>query len=862
MPERPLVLFAQPATADKEKKHGGPSNFYKPTYDRQKARISPQFAVLQRAFENGNVTMTSTANAVEPEYTIVFETVGDPSGFYTAVNTLKTRYPNVEWVMELSNTCPNDDDFYVLDRHGNRDDNKQLSTKVFCVLTNQQALSQILSLWNNYNSNEQFQFETGLTGFKHLFSTLKDVHQWGIQERVEDTGLLEEWHEELLNDQNSTVRTQIELFYRSSEQKRNSAEQRIAGLITAVGGSVVSRSVIPEIQYHALLAEIPRTYAQRILDREEVELILADEIMFMKGTGQTIMVGMSEQAEEHASLSMPTRIYNEPIVAMFDGMPQENHPLLSNLLLVDDPDSLSSNYPVDERIHGTSMASLILRGQSMNSIKDDIHRIYVRPIMKSQKDWRNIIEEFIPNDFLLVDKIHECVRRLFEPVAGKVAPSVRVINLSIGIAYREYYNLISPLARLLDWLSYKYRVLFVVSAGNHSDDIDLGMDFSTYTTLPNDEKNKFVYNYISDNLRRLRLLSPAESMNSLTIGSVFSDNNDGTPFPNMTTVCANGIPSLYGSYGRGINSAVKPDILYPGGRSFIRDDVTRRTNAKWVVSSTRMPGIQSAYPDAVRQGLGTTGYTFGTSNSAALISNKAAECYDILNDVFISETGESIPYDYAAVMLKAMLAHGSSWSNLKDECINCLGLSGRQVKNDIHKILGYGVADVDKVKECTKNQVTLIGYGDIKQNQAFVYSIPLPFNFHTQKYKRKLTVTLAYMSPIHPSSIKYREKQVWFKVDNGQNIAGTRVEYDYNAVQRGTLQHEIFETESSQVWDENDSLTIKVNCRGDASESDSDVLIPYALFATFEMAPEYDIDVYQTVVDKVRAKDIIAPNAE
>lgn len=605
-----MVLFAQPATADKAKRPGGSPKFYKPTFDRQKVRISPHFAVLQRAFENGNVRMTTTATAVEPEYTLVFETVGDPSGFYTAVNTLKTRYPNVEWIMELSNTCPNNDDFYVLDDKGNRDDNKQLSTKVFCILTNQQALSQILSLWNNYSSNEHFKFERGLTGFKHLFSTLKDVHQWGIQERIEDTGLLEEWNEELQDDQNNTVRTQIELFYRSAKHKRDSAECRITDLISSVGGTVISSSLIPEIQYHALLAEIPRAYAQRILNREEVELVLADEVMFMKGTGQTIMVGPTEETEDFTSLSTPTRIINEPIIALFDGMPQENHPLLSNLLLVDDPDSLSSSYPVDERIHGTSMASLILRGQTMDSIKEDIHRIYVRPIMKSQKDWRDIVEEFIPNDFLLVDKIHECVRRLFEPVVGGVAPSVRVINLSIGISYREYYNMISPLARLLDWLSYKYRVLFVVSAGNHSNDIELGMNFSTYAALPNDEKNKFVYNYISDNLRSLRLLSPAESMNSLTIGSVFSDNNDETPFSNMTSICADGVPSLYGSYGRGINSAVKPDILYPGGRSFIRDDVTKRDNAKWVISNTGKPGIQSAYPNLSRQGLGATGYAF------------------------------------------------------------------------------------------------------------------------------------------------------------------------------------------------------------------------------------------------------------
>ena len=79
MPERPLVLFAQPATADKEKMSSGPSNFHKPTFAQQKSLISPQFAVLQRAFENGNARMTSSANAVEPEYTIVFETVGNPT---------------------------------------------------------------------------------------------------------------------------------------------------------------------------------------------------------------------------------------------------------------------------------------------------------------------------------------------------------------------------------------------------------------------------------------------------------------------------------------------------------------------------------------------------------------------------------------------------------------------------------------------------------------------------------------------------------------------------------------------------------------------------------------------------------------
>ena len=251
-------------------------------------------------------------------------------------------------------------------------------------------------------------------------------------------------------------------------------------------------------------------------------------------------------------------------------------------------------------------------------------------------------------------------------------------------------------------------------------------------------------------------------------------------------------------------------------------------------------------------------YSCGTSNSTALITNKAAECYSVLNDVFITETGATIPYEYAAVLIKAMLAHGATWSELSELCIHSLELSGRQVKNDLHKFLGYGIVDVDKVKECTQNQITLIGYGDIMQDQAFEFSIPLPFNFHAQRFRRKLTVTLAYFSPIRPSTIKYRENQVWFTINNGKNISGARVEYDNNAVQRGTLQHEIFEADSTEVWDETDSLTIKVNCRADAAQVENQH-VPYALFATFEMAPEYGIDVYQTIVNKIHLRDVITP---
>jgi len=428
------------------------------------------------------------------------------------------------------------------------------------------------------------------------------------------------------------------------------------------------------------------------------------------------------------------------------------------------------------------------------------------------------------------------------------------------LSYREYYNMISPLARLLDWLSYKYRVLFIVSAGNHGGAITLNQEYTEFAALPESDKDRVIADYISQNIRNLRILSPAESMNALTIGSIFDDTNDSVPIYGMTVPQTAMIPAAYGSFGRGINNSIKPDIFYNGGRNYVRPDPLDRNVARWRDSVTRSPGIKSAFPGMGTAGTINLGYSCGTSNSAALISNQAVECYDILNDIFIAETGDVIPYEYAAVLIKAMLAHGASWNGMESVYTEVLSLSGNTAKNALHQFLGYGAADTNKVKECAKNRVTLIGYGEIKHGQAYEYEVPLPFNFHTQRLKRKLTVTLAYFSPIRSSTIKYRETQVWATLMAGKEIIGPRPEYDFHAVQRGTLQHEVFETDKTHVWNENNSLYIKVNCRNDAASESEERVVPYALFATYEMAPEYDIDVYQRVVDRVRIKESIIPS--
>lgn len=854
MADRPLILFADPIPDVKERRYGGNSDFYRPPHHKQVVRLSPKFSALQNAFESGRVRIEQNRNDIEPEYTLVLEVAGDPSSFETAVRNTR----GIEWLFEVvDNSVSNNDDFYRL-KNNQRDDSKFMTFKYFCILTNQNALGEILSLWQSFQSDENCPFPRGQAGLRNVFKQLSDIHLWGIKERLEETDILEAWTEDLENPDITDVKCEIELFYRGSLEKRQQAEAYVSNYINAIGGKVISTSCIEAIAYQAILASIPRQYAEKIVQREDVELVLLDQIMFFKPTGQSIVLGTDDGLISERAFSEPEQINNEPVIAMFDGLPQEHHPLLNGFLSIDDPDDYTASYQIKDRQHGTSIASLIARGDLSCETEDFVaHKIYVRPIMKPYPSVDGT-QEFIPDDILIVDKIHEAVRRLYEPDAGQVAPNIRVINLSIGIGVRLYYNMISPLAKLLDWLSFKYRVLFIVSAGNHPEDIDLGMSFNDYKQLSSIERNKQMIRILNQNSRNHRLLSPAESMNALTVGALFCDESTFTENPRQLLPCSDCIPSPISSMGRGINNSIKPDILYSGGRSVLLEDIVTTNQAKWRNgTSINPPGILSAKPLSVTGNTNFVGYSFGTSNSAALLSHEAEKCFIVLDEIFSNEQNTNVPSLYASLLIKAMLVHGAKWNSSAKLICSETGLSGRGA-DQIHRWMGYGIPNVSRVLECAKNRVTLIGYGELSQDSACLYNLPLPFNFSAQKIYRCLTITLASFTPIRPTTQKYRSSQMWFSLDPPLKRLGiSRVDADDKAVARGTLQHERFAGDSAVVWGEDDVLGIKVNCRADACNFDT--TIPYAILATFEVAPEYDIDVYEKIVAKVKPRERITP---
>ena len=86
-----------------------------------------------------------------------------------------------------------------------------------------------------------------------------------------------------------------------------------------------------------------------------------------------------------------------------------------------------------------------------------------------------------------------------------------------------------------------------------------------------------------------------------------------------------------------------------------------------------------------------------------------------------------------------------------------------------------------------------------------------------------------------------------------KDFIGERINASWQAVQRGSLQHEIFESDKIIPWDEEGIIKLKVNCSGTSISPFKDVL-PYALMVSFEIKAGVDIDVYERVTAKIRSK--------
>ena len=258
------------------------------------------------------------------------------------------KVPGLEWLLEsaLDQIAP-DDDFFV---EGKPD--KTLSGRLFLLGTNQQALTEILSLWDHFKQDPAAKFAKGLAPWKRVFEHLKDVRRWSVQDRI-GADVRAYWQDEIAAGPQS-VRFEIDAWCYRSTAKNDDVQVKIGGLVHDDGGQVLSRALIPEIAYHGFLVELPTQMIERILAGEEPELVLSDRIMYFRPRAQSIV--QQPAGEAAAAPAVAGEVAGDPVVALLDGFPLQNHALLAGRVIIDDPDGWEAVYEAKDRVHGTAMA--------------------------------------------------------------------------------------------------------------------------------------------------------------------------------------------------------------------------------------------------------------------------------------------------------------------------------------------------------------------------------------------------------------------------------------------------------------------------------------------------------------------------
>ena len=829
----------------RRRKHGGGGSPHFPTMERQAERLTPKFKHLQEAMAARRARLQVEVRDLVPETVVVLETVGLVDDFIRAVEAV----PGMEWLAEIdTEDIPPDDDFFAFASDGTTPSDRMLRGRVFMVFTNQTALREMMSLWNTLRSDGTL--PRRLRKWKSIFLQLRDMRTWNVQDRLLETGVLDDWHERAQYE-HKRVPCEIELWYRRSPEHRHAAQSRVVDLVEDMDGQVLVNADIEEIGYHALLVDLPAPLIRPLFESAEsdIDLVQCEDIQFVRASGQMI-ASMADEAQDQDQESLAEELpAGFPVVALFDGLPLQAHRRLQKRLVVDDPDGLEGDSPATHRRHGTAMASLILHGDLRSGEAPLPRPLYVRPILQpDSRDWMTH-RESVPDDTLVVDLIYRAVRRLFEGDGEEppAASHISIINMSIGIKDRPFHQALSPLARLLDWLAWQYKALFVVSAGNHCQEIILE-PVTQPNCLPLVDIQEQVIRSVAADTRNRRLLSPAEAVNALTVASVHDDSSVEPPPGDFDDPYArSGLPSPINAQGMGHRRGIKPDILAAGGRVALRQPLTGGNKLE-VHTGILPPGQEVASPGPTPGTQDASLHSRGTSNATALVSRACGFLYDIVDELRQEPGGEIVDSVPRAIWLKALIAHGAEWGKAGTILTQTLKNkdNSRQFKEHVTRLLGYGAVDISRVRECTARRVTALGGGMLRQDESHVHHFPLPPSLNGQHGRRRLTITLAWLSPVNHRHRAWRSAELWFDPPN-EPLNVRRQQADWQAVRRGTLQHEILEGNQADVFVDGKSLEIQVSCRAGAGALEDD--IPYAIATTLEVADEIGIDIY----DEVRA---------
>lgn len=615
------------------------------------------------------------------------------------------------------------------------------------------ALQHILSLWQQWVNTGQT--PRNFTAWRDVFSCLRNLRVWGPNDRVDqqDINILSDEIEGLEEDELLPI--EIELIYRSSPLISQTSEDAMVRAILNVNGRVLSRARLDEIAYHAILAQLPVSAIQSIINRNPESLAGYDSVLYIRPQS-TVTAIEANDVLPAGDLELTEAVSDSPILALLDGVPIAGHSLLRDHIIIDDSFNLEHEALVTERVHGSAMASLIIHGDRNKPETPLARKLHCIPVLGKN--------DRFPTDRLIIDLIYQAIFRMRD---GKepTAPHVLIVNISLGNARRPFHGQISPWARLLDRLAYRYGILFIVSAGNITSEFTIST-FNNRTEFE-DASETMKADEVIRALGRVagtrRLLSPSETVNGLTVGArnfdwvppsdkLFARTNIN-PYPALDVVN----PSS--ALGPGFANSVKPDLLMPAGREHLQVIASGGGVTVLPARASRGAGLKVAAPP-VGGHENAEAFTSGTSAATALASRTAHRIHDALEMEYGQEF-LALPNIQRAVLLKALLVHPARWPDATPDVVKrILGPHDpRQTskqRDNIRRFLGYGSLDANDAVYCTSDRATFWCVGELENERFLEVEVPIPAAIGGQAKPHSFSATLAWFTPTLPGRKAYR----------------------------------------------------------------------------------------------------------
>lgn len=459
--------------------------------------------------------------------------------------------------------------------------------------------------------------------------------------------------------------------------------------------------------------------------------------------------GISVQQLNRDINELPRDIPSPPAdaarICILDSGINANHPLLRPAM-AESASFVDEEGVADEAGHGTAVAGVALYGDVEACNNSNFWRpelwLFNGKVMKKCPHTGNAVYDELSLEASLTRAVEHFVDL-----------GCRIFNLSLGNNNAPYDGAhVRGLAYILDVLSRRHNILFVVSTGNFCGSGDPAIPINSWR----DEYPEYLVSEHS------AIIDPAPAMTVLTVGSISRHNAtlDSQRFPEIHQLspASENQPSPFTRHGPSVKGALKPELVAAGGNLA---SPMRQANAQWT-SHMRGLGVLTLNHQVV----GATVFkeVSGTSLAAPYITHLAGR---LLNEYPTA----------SANMLRAMLVNQAylpeevttSFSEeFRKSYKEAEATKNRDVARDV---AGYGVVNEADLFRSSDNCVVLMSEETIENDSCQFFELPLPENFlRSTRGTRELSITLAYSPVVRTTRIEYLATQIYYRLVTGKSL--------------------------------------------------------------------------------------------